>query len=360
GLDAGGAYQYMSQWSGIRDYNGNPMLYNGVVPMVSQHAVNQDYQWQENKKIDIDLSMGFLKDRITLTLGWYNDRCNNQLTTLPTAAFTGFSSVLGNSPANVENTGWEGSINANLVKSKDFSWSMNFNIAINKNKLVDYPNFQFSPYYLTKKIGQSLNTNYVLHYLGINPQNGRRSYEDYNHDGIITQSGSVPPGTVNDDRYVAIDITPKYSGGLSNQFAYKGIMLNLFFVFKKQIGALPYTTAAGSMGNIPTYLMDNRWQKPGDQATNPRLTTLSTTSDFQFAASDGAYGDNSFIRLSSLALGYSLPESTCKKLRTQGITLSVNASNLFFITRYKGIDPEIAFGSLPQPRVIAGRISFNF
>jgi hypothetical protein len=360
GLDAGGAYQYLSQWSGIRDYYGNPVLYNGVVPMVPQHAVNQDYQWQENKKIDIDLSMGFLNDRITLTMGWYNDRCNNQLTDLPTAVFTGFNTVKGNSPANVENTGWEGSINAQLVKSKNFSWSMGFNIAINKNKLLDYPNFQFSPYYLTKKIGQSLNTIYLLHYLGINPQNGRRSYVDYNHDGIITQSGSVPPGTGNDDRYIAIDPTPKYSGGLSNSFSYKGIMLSLFFNFKKQIGSLAYTSTPGAMGNVPQYVLDNHWQKPGDLATNPRFTTLGTTSDAQFAQSDGSYGDNSFIRLSSLALAYSLPEKTCKKLRTHGITLSVNAGNLFVITRYKGIDPESGFGNLPQPRVIAGRISFNF
>jgi len=362
GLDAGGSYQYVSEWSTPRTGSANypTPAYNGVLPMSPVHAVNQDYQWQENRKMNVDLSMGFLKDRIMFTASWYRNACNNQLTNIPTPSFTGFSSSVGNSPANVVNSGWEGSLNAQVITNKTFSWRLGFNISVNRNKLLDYPDFEFSPYYTTLKIGRSLNTMYLYHYLGINPQNGRRTVEDYNHDGAITNSTNTPPATGVDDRYIAIDGTPKYSGGISSDLSWKRFMLSLFFNFKKQIAAIPYATPGGAMGNIPAYVFNERWQQPGDQTAYPRFTTALPASEAYFSRSDGAYDDASFIRCNNLALGYSLPEKTCKKLHMQGATFSVNMSNVFTITRYKGIDPETSFGNLPQSRVVAGKISFNF
>jgi len=361
GLDLGSNYQYLSQWRTPTDFVGYPLQnYNGVVPMLPIHAVNQLYQWQENRKTNIDLSLGFLKDRINLTVSYYRNQCNNQLTNVLTPAFTGFSSVVGNSPANVLNTGWEVMITARVVTTRDIGWTLGFNMAINRNKLVSYPNYPFSPYYTTLKIGQSLNTRNLLHYLGINPINGQRSYFDYNHDGVVTQNGNIAPGTANDDRYIALDPTPRFIGGITSQLTYKRFMLSLLFNFKKQMGPLPYTGLPGGFGNVPVSVAANHWQKPGDQALYPRYSTLSATSDNLFLGSDGYYTDASFIRLNNVAFTYQLPESVCKKIAMQGAALSINMENIFTITSYKGIDAETTFGGMPMPRIIAGRISFNF
>jgi TonB-linked SusC/RagA family outer membrane protein len=359
GLDAGGSYKYLSLWSVPSNNNGYPP-YNGVTPLSPTHAVNQDYQWQENRKINADLSLGFLKDRINLTVTYYENRCNNQLTSIPTPYYTGFSSVTGNSPANVLNNGWEGMINARVVDNKTFSWNLGFNISVNRNKLVSYPDFQFSPYYTSKKIGQSLNTEYVFHYLGLNPQNGRRTYADYNHDGLVTGNSSVPPATGNDDKYIALDITPEYSGGITSQFTYKRFSLSLFFLYKKQLGQLHYKDLPGSMGNIPQDVYQDHWQQPGDQTTYTRFSTFIFTNDANFARSDAFYTDASFLRLNNLSFSYSLPDRICKKAHMQGASLSVNIQNLFTITPYKGIEPETSFGTMPQPRVMAAKVSFNF
>jgi hypothetical protein len=282
------------------------------------------------------------------------------LTNIPTPVYTGFGTVVGNSPANVENSGWEGSLNAQVIANKKFSWTLGFNIAVNRNKLLDYPDFELSPYYVSQVIGRSLNTVYLYHYLGINPQNGRRAVYDYNHDGVITKNDNAPPLSGVDDRYIALDPTPKYSGGISSEFTYKRFSLSMFFNFKKRVGLIPYTGLAGIAGNIPTYLYNDHWQQPGDQTAYPRFSTTITNSESWFNSSDGAYADASFIRCTNLALGYSLPDAACKKLHMQGATFSLNMSNVFTITRYKGLDPETAFGSLPQSRVIAGKLSFNF
>jgi TonB-linked SusC/RagA family outer membrane protein len=358
GLDAGASYQYLSEWKLPR--TGMPN-YNGIRPMAPVHAVNPDYQWQENKKINVDLNMGFLKDRITLTATWYRNRCNNQLTSIPIPSYTGFTGVLGNSPANVENSGWEGSVNAQVIATKNVSWTLGFNIGVNRNKLLDYPDFEFSSYYTTNLIGKSLNTVYLYHYLGVNPQTGRRAVYDYNHDGVITDVSKAPPASGADDKYIAMDPTPRYSGGISSAVTYKRFSLNLFFNFKKQMGKIPYTGTAGPIGNIPSYIYNDHWQMPGDQTTYPRFITVPTTSEGWFARSDGAYADASFIRCTNLAFSYSLPDAACKKLHIQGLAFSANMSNLFTITKYKGIDPDVlGFGNLPQPRTIAGKLSFNF
>ncbi|MDO6434762.1 SusC/RagA family TonB-linked outer membrane protein [Flavitalea sp. BT771] len=361
GHNGGGAYQYLSQWSTPAAYLGSPP-YNGIVPLVPVHAVNQDYQWQSNRKINTDITLGFLKDRINLTVTYYRDRCNNQLVGMPTPAFTGFTSVTANSPANVQNTGWEGIVKAKVVASKNFSWSVDFNIGINRNKLLSYPDFEFSPYYTTYKIGKSINAIYVLHYLGINPLNGQPGYADYNHDGTISTNANVPAATGNDDRYIAIDITPRYSGGINSMLTYKRCMLTLFFNFKKQLGQIPFTDVPGNMGNIPADVFNDHWQKPGDQSRYPRFSTVGSQNDSYLTASDGAYTDASYLRLNNLVFSYSLPENICKKAHMQGVNLSVNMSNVFTITSYKGIDPEVttSFGYLPSPRIIAGSISLNF
>jgi len=361
GTEAGASYQYLTQWTTPSDYSGIPQQqYNGVTPMALLHAVNPDYQWQETRKLNIDLSMGFLKDRIMLTATWYRNECNNQLTNVPIPAFSGFTTVIGNSPANVRNTGWEGSIHARLVESKTFSWAFDFNIGANKNILLSYPNFELSPYYSTMKIGKSLNSKFLFHYLGINPQNGKRSFEDYNHDGFVTSMAAMPPGTLNDDRYVALDPTPKYEGGITNTFTYKRIALTLHCIYKNLLAQKAFAGTAGAMGNTPTEILGKYWQQPGDQAVYPRLTASSSTSDSQFTQSDGYYVDASFVRLAAVALAYSLPDAACKRMHMQGATISVNTSNLINITGFKGLDPEVSSLSLPQPRIIAARISLNF
>ena len=360
GLDAGGAYKYLSQWTNPGSY-AYP-AYNGITPITPILAYNPDYQWQETRKMNADLTLGFLKDRITLTATYYRNRCNNQLTSVPTPAFTGFTSIYGNSPANVQNEGWEGRIHATLLSSKKFTWALDFNIAANHNILLSYPNFQFSPYYTTNKIGKSLNTVYLYHYLGINPQTGLRSFADRNHDGLIAPANNtIPPGIGNDDRYIALDPTPKYFGGITSTFTYKRYSLSLGFNYKKALGHLPYTGIAGPMGvNVPVDAFNSHWQKPGDQAINPRFTTSVSNSSGYFITSDGSYTDVSFLRLNMLALSWSLPEKICQKAHLQGINFTVNMSNVFTITSYKGLDPEITtYGSMPQPRIIGGRISFN-
>ncbi len=242
GSDAVGDYKYMSRFS-----SQNTTVYNGIQPLVPIQHNNPVYHWQVNRKLDATLSLGFIKDRITFNVTYYRNRCDNQLIDFPTPVFTGFTSVTANSPALVQNDGWEYSLHANIIKRDNFLWSANFNTSFNRNRLLAYPNLAQSPFAGVYVIGKSLNINKKLHYIGVDPETGLYTFEDRNKDGFISTDPS------RDDRYI-INLNPKFLGGLGMDFSYKNLQLNLSFSIKKQLGTsiMSQEVSVGAAQNYPT------------------------------------------------------------------------------------------------------------
>jgi hypothetical protein len=267
--------------------------------------------------------------------------------------------VTANSPALVENRGWEFTASAQIITTKNFKWSARFNTAFNRNKLVAYPNFEKSPYVGVYVIGQPLNISNLLHYTGVDPQTGLYTFEDKTKDGVI----SVTPG-VNDDRSVN-RLNPKYLGGFGMDFSYRNLKLTVFFNIKKQIGmnAIKQGDYPGTAFNQSPIILSNRWQNPGDEASIARFTTQPLDNSYSNFRnnSDGGYTDASYVRLSNFSISYNLREAWVKKAGMQGCSLFFNTNNIFTITKFKGVDPETQnFGGLPTIKAFNGGISFNF
>jgi TonB-linked SusC/RagA family outer membrane protein len=356
GSDAVPNYSYLSQYSSL-----NTPPYDNSSALVAKIDPNPNFRWQSNKKLEGAVNLGFLKDRINAQIAWYRDRCGNQLVQFPTPWFTGFGSVIENSPAVVQNVGWEFTFGATLIQTKKFSWSISFNTAINQNKLVAYPDFSKSPYTATFKIGQPLNISNVLHYTGVDPQTGQYSYLDKNHDGQIEWN----PGQLRDDSYPLI-LAPKFFGGLGMNFSYLGLNISLFFNIKDQIGQNAFENLTNQPGQVnynePTYILGKQWQYPGDNAaTYAKFSTISNSGFTNFTRSDGAFTDASFVRLSNMSISYALPSNYLRKAGIGACSLFFHTNNLFVITKYKGLDPETQnFGSLPPAKILVAGVSFNF
>jgi len=365
GSDKVGDYQYLSQYAPGTVIGGMPLFpYNGIAPLINQHAVNQEYQWESTRKMEAAIDIGLGKEnRFNLGISWYRQRCNNQLTQFPTPLFSGFANVTANWPATVQNQGWELKLDAKPVQQKDFSWDLNFNISINKNILLAYPDIERSPYLTKYKVGKALNTQYLLHSTGIDPQTGDHQYEDRNRDGRITANYSVQPGSGDDDRSREIDLSPVFFGGFGSDIRYKGFMLNAQFSYVSQKGQNSYAVAnvIGTMNNQPAAIAGNYWKKPGDNAQFIRPRTIGTESDSYYNTSDGVYTDASFIRLSNLSIGYNLPASLAAKAGMESCRVFIHTNNVFVITGYKGLDPETKnFGIQPIPKIYDAGISLNF
>ncbi|MBC8988222.1 SusC/RagA family TonB-linked outer membrane protein [Pedobacter sp. N36a] len=358
GSDGIGDYQYLTQWGS--NGSGSKLLpYEGANPVVPQIQPNDDFHWQQNKKSEVALGLAFFKDMMNLDISLYRDYSNNQLLSFPTPGYTGFTSVVLNSPAEVENSGIELSFSARILDTKNFSWQAGFNFSINKNLLVGYPQFEESPYYSAYKIGQSLNNTYVFHFTGVDPQTGENTFQDVNGDGKILYVANIPSGTGTDDRLVAINTSPDFFGGMSQSFRYKNVSLTAGFTYFKQRGI----ERIGPSGNKnrSLYEYENTWKNPGDQALFPKLTTLNKTSNNNYATSDAAYVDASFIRLQSIQLGYVLPVNKLRSIGISNLSVNVTGDNIFVLTHYKGLDPEVRqFGGQPLTRTITIGLNCTF
>lgn len=353
GSDNIGDYQYLTRWSaaGIPPYQGQA----SYVP--TQHS-NPNFHWEVNKKLEGAFNLGFLKDRLNVEVSWYCNRCDNQLLNYPLPNITGFPTVTANLPATVQNTGWEAIIKGGILEGQDFTWSANFNIGINRNKLVAFPNLEQSPYAGAVIIGKPLNIRRFLHYTGVDPQTGQYTFEDKNKDGQII----VNPNNPNNDLGI-YDLNVKYDGGFGTEFSYKGLQVNAFFHFRNR-----KATSAKFNGSFPGDIFNqpldalNHWRNPGDKSLFARLTTQGENSDFYYySTSDGIFIDASFIRLQNLSVSYTLKESITRKIGAKSCRFFFEGQNLFYITNYDGPDPEInVFGGMPLSKTFVSGIQFNF
>jgi len=352
GGDQVGDYKYLSRWTSV-----TVPTYNGIAPLVPIQHADSLFQWQVNHKTEIALDLGAFQDKISIEIAWYRNRCNNQLLQFPTPLFTGFPNVVANSPADVENKGWEFLLNTKIFDGKSFKWTARLNIGINRNKLLAYPNLDQSPYADAFVIGKPINLLKLLHSTGVDVKTGLYTFLDKNKDGIT----SMNPGST-DDR-LAYDFGPKFNGGFTNTFSLKNFTLDVICYFIKRRGMnslIPSGLPGNFLSNAPKAIL-NRWQKAGDVTNTARFTTLSDMTDYYFQSSDGIFTDASFIRLKTLAFSYTLSEQKLKKIGVQNCKVFIQAQNLFTITSYKGLDPETQnFGSLPPEKICTIGISCTF
>jgi TonB-linked SusC/RagA family outer membrane protein len=326
-------YSYLSRYEANSAY-----IYNGIVPLQPIQHANPNYQWEVNKKLEFGLDLGFLKDRILVSGDYYRNRSGNQLLDYPLPYLTGFNTVIENLGATVQNSGEEFTLKTKIIDHSDFTWTFNFNISINQNKLIAFPNIQNTPFANSGYVvGQPLNLVYKLHYTGVDPLTGQYTFEDKNHDGIISQN----PGPT-DDR-IAYNLNPKFFGGFGTELNYHGIQLTLFFSYKEQIAfdLLSQGSNPGRiLGNQSTTILGNEWQYPGQIATEAKFTTVPGSTYSEFGSSDAGLTNASYIKLRNATLSYNLPKELVSKVGITNCRIFFRGENLFVITPFPGIDPE--------------------
>ncbi len=348
GNDQIGNYKYLNT------YAAGATGYETVIGLQPARLFNANFGWETNRKLELALETGFLKDRIFITAAWYRNRSSSQLVGVPLPGTTGFTEIQGNLDAVVENSGTEFTLRTINVETTNFSWTTSLNLSVAKNKLVSFPNLESSTYSTRYVIGQPLNIDKVYHYTGIDPETGLYTFEDLNGDGLITAA---------EDQTYTRDLNPSYFGGIQNQLRYKNWQLDFLFQFVKQDNYnVPASIGVpGTMINQPTMVLPH-WQKAGDTGPYQIYTSGANANAVQalynYAASDAAISDASYVRLKNLSVSYSLPQQWTGTSRCR---LSLEAQNLFTITPYDGPDPEFSgIGKLPPLRIITAGIEFNF
>ena len=330
GTDQIANYQYLDSWT------ATTLQYQGTSGLYPTRLANPDYSWEQNKKVEVGLELGFLKDRILLTTSYYHNVSDNHLVNYALPSQTGFATIVRNFPATILNSGLEFTITSKNISSANFSWNTNANVSFAQNKLASFPNIATSSYNNVYVVGQSLDYINGWGYSGVNPTTGSYVFKDLDNNGTISGPGD----------YVNLgNFNPKFSGGIDNAFRYKDWQLNFFLEFKKQLGlnylASVYKTtyAPGFERNVPVELLD-RWQQSGDNATFSKYSTKNTGLNLFGSYNGLTVSDASYIRLKSFALNYNVPKSLINKLHLSNLKVYAQGQNLFTITPYKVTDPE--------------------
>ncbi|GLU51521.1 SusC/RagA family TonB-linked outer membrane protein [Dyadobacter frigoris] len=338
-------------WAGGSSYEGLP----GIAP---QQLANPNLKWEKTSQLNVGLDLGLFDQRITVELNAYRKYTSDGLLQVSLPGTSGFNTYWSNA-AEISNKGFEFSIQTANIRKSDFTWTTNFNVARNVNKIEKLANpLRYgSRDLILQQQGSPLYSFWVYKQLYVDSQTGNTVYEDVNKDGKITV----------DDRQVYGSIWPKFFGGITNNFTYKGIDLGVFFAFQYGNKIYNHNKFFGEGGGARDAARvifasnNDRWQKPGDVTDVPRPDGVNVNN-----YRDGGsrwLEDGSFLRLRSLNLGYTIPKTFTSKLRIETLRLFLQGANLLTFTKYTGLDPEssassaanqqgIDLGTPPQPRSI--------
>ena len=341
----------------LDSYSTSTYSFNGTTGLVPSRIANGNFRWEETKKLEGALELGILDDRLQLTAAYYRNTTGNQLVSYTISSQTGFSSYQANLPAQVQNSGFEFSLNSVNIRSKYFTWSTNFNITANRNKLKAFPNIEKSSYYTTYIVGNPVSSTYLYKYAGYDSL-GLPVMTDLNGDKATTFGlAAIGRG----DRYFVGTQYPKFYGGLTNTFTYRGVTLDFTFQFVKQKGR-----SLSSSGIYPpgySYNLSKDVLEEYLAATGPNqqavLASFNSAASNYFS-SDRTFVDASYIRMKNFSFSYDFSPTLMKRAYINQARLFIQGQNLFTITSYKGFDPESRGVSLPPLRTFSAGFKLSF
>ncbi|SDD44447.1 TonB-linked outer membrane protein, SusC/RagA family [Mucilaginibacter pineti] len=317
-------------WSAGYNYQDNP----GTQPY---QLANPDLKWETTRQINLGLDAGFFNSRLNLEFNVYDKYTTGLLLNLPLALTSGYASIIKNA-GEMSNKGFEITINSTNIKQEDFTWQTSLNISRNINKIEKLP-IPIDASYATVRMvqGYSMNSFFVYKQLYVDLQDGNPVYQ--HADGTTGKTVTAA------DKVIDGNGLPKFFGGFNNTVNYKGFDLSVFFNFEygnKVYNNNAYFLEGGGTRDdrraMDTYQL-NRWTTPGQVTDVPRLTALGT--NYTLSPVSRFIENGSFLRLSNVNLGYTLPKLIAEKIKASSVRIYVSGSNLWLLTKYKGPDPEI-------------------
>ena len=320
-------------------YGGSP----GASP--SQKG-NANLTWEKQETANLGFDIGFL-NRIDLTVDLYDKRSNALLFPVPLPSTDGYTYVFEN-VGSLKNRGLELSLSTkNLTGS--FKWETNFNIAFNRNtilKLTDDKDAVSPASSQPQAIGHYIYDWKMPIWAGVDPNNGDPLWEKVITDADGKQHIALTNTYAEATRqYTGTTASPKFTGGITNTFSYKGFSLSTFFNFV--YGNEIYNSSRALFDSDGLYDSYNamvlmpgwsRWGKVGDIATHPKPVLGGNHDSNQ--GSSRYLEDGSYIRLRNVTLGYQLPVSWLSKAKIASARVFVSGDNLWTGTKFSGIDPE--------------------
>ncbi len=365
---------------------------------------NAGLKWETTSQLNLGTDLSFLGNRINFTADVYRKKTTDLLLYANLPLSLGYAAALRNI-GSVRNEGLELTLNTVNISKKDFSWKTNVNISFNRSKILSLTenqssitstapfDFYFStiPSYISQ-VGNQLGMMYGYIWDGVYQYSDFDKATNGNYvlkDNVSTngnlrsaiQPGDIKFRDINGDLTVdANDYTiigrglPIHTGGFNNDFTYKSFDLNIFFQWSYGndiINANRYIFEGNLFGrtNLNQFASyEDRWTPTNTSSTLYRVNGGGPTTPT--GANSRVIEDGSYLRLKTVSLGYSLPQSVLRRVKIKSCRVYVSCQNLITWTKYTGIDPEVSvfnsvltpgfdYSAYPRPRVVTFGLNLN-
>lgn len=363
------SYGVTGQQDGIGNYNYLPAYYTGTdsnqyigqdgnyIATYKPSSYVGDLKWETTRSWNAGFDFGFLDDRITGSFDWYTRKTNDLLATVPTPAGTNFSRMIMTNVGNMNSSGIEASLNLVPVRTGDWTWEIGANVTWQNVKITNLTLIDNGEVTETL-VGPLIDGKYVqvmtegqapysfFVYKQLYDTQGRPiegAYADLNNDGTITM----------EDRYCYHSPAADVLLGLNTSLSWKNLTISA--TFRASIGNYAYNAMAVNTGALETM-----------KYSAPQLSNLHASyRDTQFKQrqffSDYYVENASFLKMDNLTVSYDFGRFCNNAI---GVRASVMMQNVFTITKYSGVDPEIPNGFdssfYPRPRIVSLSLGLDF
>lgn len=337
---------------------------------------NPNLSWETTDQADIGLDFGILNNRINGELDYYNKQTTGLLLNVNVPGTSGFATQYRN-VGKLENKGIEVVLNTDNIVGA-FKWKTSLNFAANRNKIKDLQTqiIEGGLNNMSRAVeGQPLGVFFTAEYAGVDPANGNALWykNTQNTDGSLDRTTTSVYSQA--QRVIVGNPMPKWQGGITNTFSYKGFDLSVFFnaVVGNKLnfyGVGRYSSANGRFEDNQTVNQLAAWTKenPNTNVPEARLYYNNGAQPSSRFVVDGSY-----VRLRNVTLAYNVPKTLLSKIKMNSARLFVTGQNLLTFTKYVGWDPEVNaddvvsniaqgydFYTAPQARTITGGVTIGF
>ena len=322
---------------------------NTYVSLGATKLANPDLKWESTGMFNVGLDYAFLGGRINGSLEFYHKRTKDLIWSYPVSTFIYSFGTIEANVGQITNKGVELSVNAIVLKNKDFNWNTTLNLSHNKNRVDKLSNDKYSTGLFTQgdpmvagvsangytqriMEGEPIGTFYMYEFAGYNDA-GKATY--YEHDEKTgARTGNVVEQPTYKDRTIVGNAQPKLTLGWNNTFGYKDWSLTMFFtgVFGNKIynGTRAHYTAPDFFSGGKNVLKEFIYDRP-------------VTDTYSNVPSTRFLEDGDYFRMQTLTLGYTFHHFNGW---IQSLQLYTTCNNVFTITGYKGLDPEVNLGGI--------------
>ena len=341
-------------------YSWNESAAIGTIPT---GIPNPDLKWEKTEEWNVGLDFGLFNSRLNGTIDWYRRTTKDLILERKLPVTSGYSSIFQNI-GSTRNQGIELTLNGDIIRNSEWRWNVGITFAKNNNEILDLYGDKKDDVGSNYFIGHSIRSYYLLDFIGVWQENEAEEAARYGakpgypkYRDIYNKEGEAAGINLNDDRYI-ISRDPKWIGSLNTSVSWKNFDFYMSLNTRQGVKAVSETHKQSNDDPVRYIGFSGNYWSPENKSNEHPAPAIKGT----YTELGNTYyfvKDVSFVRISNLSLGYTLPKNFISKLKMENAKVYININNPFVFTPFDGQDPQVGTNKKSYPAVTSYQLGVN-